>query len=65
MLQQIPVSVECHFPVQDIQAQGTYSSHHGLQEDQGDLWCDDLCVAIIKTKEKEMTLIDANANMSW
>lgn len=37
----------------------------GYLAEQGDLWCDDLCVTIIKQKEKEMTLIDLYANMSW
>jgi len=33
--------------------------------DQADLWCDDLCVKSIKIKEKEMYMIDLNANPSW
>jgi hypothetical protein len=34
-------------------------------KDQGELWCDDLCGAVIKSKEKEMSILDINANMSW
>ena len=32
---------------------------------QGNLWCVDLCVKTIESKQKEMFMVDVHSNQSW
>ena len=58
--------------VKDMEDDGQFNYDSATQaqieahvQAQGDLWCDDLCVAVIKDKEKDMFLLDLYANQSY
>ena len=46
-------------------ATGDQAAMEKYVRDQADLWCDDLCVKIIKDKERLMGMIDLYANVSY
>jgi len=58
--------------VKDMEDDGQFNYDSATQaqieahvQAQGDLWCDDLCVKVIKDKEKDMFLLDLYANQSY